>query len=853
MKHSTSYISDHLLPVIALAFIGGIALAPLIDLATTYPSYCKTALLGALTLLAILHLLKRSRLFICLLMPVVVAIGWYHGSVQLQLPINKNHIYHKIKTKTDVVLIGTMATMAGYDGRTSLVIIKAQNLRIKDDTELIATQGEVLLRLQGPWPDNLSPGDTLAIRTELKRPDSFRTPGVFDYAQYLARKDIWITGFVSSPLFLHKVARPRSWLNTLRYLPERLRTKIGKQIDSAVSSDKSGIYRAILLGDRSHVDKDTLEIFKASGTMHILAISGLHMAVIGTLLYAGFFWLFSRSEKLLLNFTVKKWAAFFSLPVLLGYGLLAGMNTPVFRAVIMSSLVIIAICSNRQKSPSTLLAFAALLILIIDPLQLFTASFQLSFAAITGILFLLPVLKKLLDDKNAQFSTLSIRQKVVNWLTAGLLVSLVANLATFPITLYFFNRFSLAGPLANLIIEPLICFWSLGAGFLSIFFIFIHPEISSFLLQMGELGLDAAIHVAAFFSSWSFSTIWLTTPPVSLILIYFVALIVFAYSSRKKAWISLPALITLAGCFWLFFYPLKQNSAESTGSFHITYLDVGQGSATLLEYPSGFRVLIDGGGSSFTATTVGERIIAPFLWKRGIRKIDAIAITHPDADHYNGLEFIIRHFSPKTLWVRDTEGHDGNFKRLIHLAEQQGLDLFIPRANDRMLEAEESLICVTNLADQENTSENNGSRNSGNSGLILKACTEQLCALFPGDIGRNREHLLVAEGFDVAADILLSPHHGSITSNSSQFLTAVDPKYLLVSAGRSSKGFFPHKGLAKECDKQQIDLFTTSDMGTLQIIGRKNGYQLYGYKRKEGNPLFSYSPILLDEKTFTPP
>lgn len=852
MKPPASYISDHLLPVITLAFISGIALAPLIDPAMTDSCYWKVALFSFLALLFILLLCKKSKLFICLLLPLVVALGCYHGSLQLHLPVDKNHIYYSIKTKTDLVLIGTMATMAGFDGRTSQVTIKAQGIRIKDDPELITTQGKVLLRLQGSWPDDLAPGDTLAIRTELNRPDSFRTPGGFDYTQYLAQRDIWITGFVNSPLFLHKITVTQSLLHRLRYLPERIRTKIGNQIDSSVPPDKSGIYRAILLGDCSHVDADTLEIFKGSGTMHILSISGLHMAVIGTILYAIFFWVFSRSEKLLLNFTVKKWAAFLSLPVLLSYGLLAGMNTPVFRAVIMSSMVIIAICSNRQKYPSALLAFAAMLILIVDPLQLFTPSFQLSFAAITGILFLLPILKNLLGHATEAVSPLSVGQKIFNWIIAGLLVSLVADLATAPITLFFFNRFSLVGPLANLIVEPLICLWSLLAGFLSIFFIFIQPEISSFLLQAGALGLDAAIHCAAFFSTWPFSTLWLPTPPLGLILLYFIALIVFACSGRKKKWLSLPACLTLAACVWLFFHPLRQGSTESSSSFRITYLDVGQGSATLLEYPSGFRVLIDGGGSSFTTTTVGERIIAPFLWKKGIRRIDAVAITHPDADHYNGLEFIIKQFSPKILWVRDTEGHDANFKRLIHLAEHYGMIPFIPEAGDRLLKGEESLVCVTNLANRENSTENNKSRDNGNSGLILKACTGQLCALFPGDISRNTEHSLVGEGFDVQAEFLLSPHHGSITSNSHQFLAAVAPKYLLVSAGRAAKGYFPHKGLAKQCDNQQIGFLTTSGQGTLQIIAEEGGYRLYGYGRKNDNPLLSYIPVLLDENTFTP-
>ena len=731
-----------------------------------------------------------------------------------------------------------------------MITIEAKSIRIKESAKLLPTKGKILLRLQGPWPEELLPGDTLAIRTDLGRPDSFRTPGVFDYAQYLARKGIWITGFVRSPLFLHKLSEKQSLLHTLRYLPERVRTTIGRQIDAAVPGEQSGVYRAILIGDKSHLDEKTQEIFKGSGTMHILAISGLHMAIIGTLLYAGIFWILSRSEKLLLRFTLKKWAAFLSLPVLCGYGLLAGMNTPVFRAVIMSSIVIISICTNRQKSPGALLAFAAMLILIIDPLQLFTASFQLSFTAIIGIIFLLPVLKRLLSDANEAFSSLSLEKKILNWIIAGFLVSLVANLATGPIALYFFNRFSLVGPVANLMIEPLICLLSLAMGFISIPFVYIKPEIASLLLQAGAIGLDAAMHAAAFFSSLSFSTIWLPTPPFWLILIYYFILIVFASSHRKKRRETLLYIACLSLCVLLFFHPVQQYR-RGEDYFKISYLDVGQGTATLVEYPSGIKILIDGGGSSFSTTSVGERVIAPFLWKKGIQKLDAVAITHPDADHYNGLGFILDHFSPGILWVRDKKGHDDKYKNLIRQASNNLVSVSIPVKNQYLVAGLESLKCIANISDEEAGFKSTNSRNEENTGIVLKACTFQICALFPGDIGRSREKSLVVEGLDLKANVLLSPHHGSITSNSSEFLAAVSPNLLLVSSGRSSKGYFPHRGLAKDCQDRKIDLFTTSDQGTLQIISKQGGYQLFGYKRVNDNPLSNFHPVLLNEKTIT--
>ncbi len=369
------------------------------------------------------------------------------------------------------------------------------------------------------------------------------------------------------------------------------------------------------------------------------------------------------------------------------------------------------------------------------------------------------------------------------------------------------------------------------------------------MLQVGALGLDAAMHAAAFFSSFSFSTIWLPTPPLWLILIYFVILIVSACLGWKKKWLSLLPLLALSVCIFHFIYPPSQYLRKDDAPFQISFLDVGQGTATLLEYPSGFHLLIDGGGSSFATTTVGERVIAPFLWSKGIREIDAIVITHPDADHYNGLGFIIEHFNPKTLWVRDKDGHDDNFKNFIRLAEKDKVSISIPGKNQNLLKGFESLQCIANISGDEIDSEITDSRSKGNSGLVLKACSGQFCTIFPGDIGRSRERSLVSQGLNLKADILLAPHHGSITSNSSEFLSAVSPKYLLVSAGRSSKGYFPHKGLAKECTDRRIDLFTTSDQGTLEIISKPDGYKLYGYKRKSANPLSAYHQVFLSKKT----
>lgn len=839
-------IDDNLLVANALSFICGIFFAP--HLMFTASTVTHLGLLLALLLisLVVLQSFSRTRLLLLMLPLFFIGLGCFHTLLHLRVPSDKRHIYHHVREKRELVVIGTMAAMAKFDGRMSHVPLTVNKLQYRQNDRLTPASGTILLQLQGPWPEACQPGDMLAVRGAFKRPTSYRTPGGFDYAQYLARRGIWVTGFVRSPGFLQKLSSAPTFIQKLKYLPERLRTRLGNHIDRAVGTGGGNVYRAILIGDRSRVDDTTLETFKGSGTMHILAISGMHMAVIGSLVYGCIYFILSRSEHLLLRCPVKKWAAFSSLPVLLGYALLAGLSTPVARAVAMSSIVIISICTDRRKSPGPLVAFAALLLLFFDPLQLFSTSFHLSFSAVIAIMFLLPTLQRLFFGDRRDSTQKQEKPKLAHWFLAAFLVSLAATVATAPISIFAFNRFSPIGLLANLIVEPLICLWSLPAGFLAILFSPVFPEISTLLLKAGNLGLQAALQVTDFCSSFSFSTIWLATPPTVLLILYYIILIVFAvcgYQSTRRAIVCI-ALLLLCVLFFRKPMAMKPFGQHSTDLI-VSYLDVGQGSATLVEFPSGLRVLIDGGGGSFGLANVGKHVIAPFLWQKGIDHLDAVVITHPDADHYNGLGFILKHFTPDSLWIRDRLGHDENFKNLLHLAHRKQVPVIIPKAHQKIGSKRNFISCIANthLGEHSRTDTKVGTRS--NSGLVLKSCSGEFCALFPGDIEKEEERLLVTANYDLRAKILLAPHHGSATSSTPGFLRAVSPDYVIVSARKSSVGHFPHDKVLEECARQQITLLSTAEEGTIELIATQGGYRFYGFDRGTDNPLYPMRSILL--------
>lgn len=845
MRKTTQLLSENLLVLITICFSAGIIFSRQIRYSDNELVFLHPLLLLLLLLTLLLCFSKKNELLVWLVLFISGGIGFHHNHSIMQSPDSPSHIFNQVTDKTEIVLVGTLLRMVTFNGRNSRVIVEAESIRFEFSDQLLPTHGKVSLSFKGNWPKQYIPGDKLVIRCSAKRPTSFNTPHSFDYAQYLATQHIWITGFVRSHMFIHKLDQAPGIYHRLYFLPERLRTKLGEQIDNSLEKDAAAMYRAVLLGDRSPLDKAILESFKGSGTMHILAISGLHMAVIGTLLFTTLYWLLSRSEYLLLRCTVQKWAAFICMPFLIGYSLLTGMNAPVMRAVIMSCIIIAAIVTNRKNTPAALVALAALVILVSNPLQLYTVSFQLSFSAIISILFILPTVKLLVGQApDSTHQKVSVLQKCTHWLLAGFIVSVTATLGTAPLLLSNFNRVSIIGPVANLIIEPLICMWSLPLGFISILITSLSPEMSSFLLHIGSYGLTLASSSANFFSSLPYSSIWLPSPPLWVVVLYYVALIILATQSTKRLWFMRASLVFLAVSI-LLMVSQDRIIRKKPSTFQLTFLDVGQGNSTLMEYPTGERVLVDGGGSSYGSQSVGEQVIAPFLWKNGIGKIDAIVITHPDADHYNGLSFLVKHFSPTFIWVSDTKGHDDNFKDLIELSQKHSVQLIIPERGQRMDLSGVDFQCVANLISSRQNDPRQQQGSLRNLGIILRAGTASLKALFPGDIGVASEQELIEEGYDIQADILQSPHHGSKTSNSIEFLEAVSPKFLIVSAGHYGKGYFPHPGLEEDCRSRNITMLTTASEGTITIKSEDKRYKVFRTGRYDDNIFFPLEPILV--------
>lgn len=841
--------SNHLLVFITIAFISGMSFGHslrLSDEATSVILFSVFVLLGLLTVLLLTKLNKTVIIFLPLLF---FCLGVLQVLSALEKPKARDHIYNQVPSPADAVVVGTMVEMPQFDGRTSKTTIKVEAIRFKSQSYLHPSHGNILLRILGIWPPHHRPGDKLAVRVKLKRPNSYFSPGSFDYARYLAQKNIWVTGFLKSPLLVEQVEFSPGLLHRLRYLPEKVRMAFGAFLNQKLPDHQSSLYRAVLLGDRSAIAPSVLETFKASGTLHILAISGIHMAVTGTLLYLLIYWVLSRSEMLLLSISVHKSASLICLPFLIFYALLAGMNSPVTRAIAMSFIVIWAVVTRKTKSPSTLLGAAALMILVLDPLQLFTISFQLSFCAVAGILFVLPALNRYILPGNPSPKKLRILHTPLRWLTAMILVSLVAILVTAPLSILSFHRIAPVGIIANIAVEPLLCLWTLPLGIVSIPASYFSPEIAEWLLKLGTFGIDGAVLLVKFFSSLPYATIWLASPPTILIFIYYfglVAIFLPINHSIKSLFISCLLFLASALCMFIPSLPITTKLRGDTQLSQVSFLDVGQGSATLFQLKSGEKILVDGGGSSFSKVTVGERVIGPYLWQYGIKRLDMLIITHPDSDHYNGLQFVIEHFRPKTIWTRSFEEVAEDFNSLLKSAQAGGAKLDVPTAGDKLNFGSDSIECLYNFSQSQKTVAFNTKRDQENAGIIFKACLSKECILLPGDIDTEAEKHLTNLSLNLRSTTLLAAHHGSKNSNSVEFLDAIAPDYLIVSAGRNNTNHFPHKSLLPKCSDRDIELVNTAVSGTIILSENKGTSQIYIQRRHNNNPLYPPETTMLE-------
>ena len=737
---------------------------------------------------------------------------------------------------------------------------------LADDHHTRAVVGKLRVTVVGERPA-VAVGDVIRFNSRMRSITNFNNPGGFDYRRYMAFKSIWATAYVGSDRLTVIDQQP---VRGMTGLIDDLRITFSKLIDPFGNGQSRAVLRALIIGDRTQVSPEMRQAFNRSGVGHLLAISGLHIGIVATVAFAFFQILTVRVKVLLWRAATRKVAALLSLVPVLIYGVVAGFSPSTQRAVIMVAVFLLAFLFESEQDPLNSLALAALLILVIDPPSLFSISFQLSFSAVLAIIL---GLSRFLNRGVRQKHPLkkSWYRRLQHKLVIFFLVSLLAICGSLPLVAYYFNQISLVGLVANFFVVPLIGFIVVPLGLVALFVTPFSIALASWCLQASLFVLSYALRMVTFFADLPWAAIKIITPSLLEIVCYYILGWALFYWHRSEA-LSVPIPQPPVGAgdenmaadspqaqaggrsgwqrrpFAKFFTGSRPGGSGNRAmaasvvvlvsfvmvldtswwlyqrfwhtNLRATIIDVGHGSASLLELPGGYTVLVDGGGFSDNSTfDVGQRIIAPFLWRKKIRTVDTLILSHPNSDHLNGLIYIARHFNVKNIWTTNESSQTRGYAKLMDVIALQDIENFkfvnLPRRQCIENVQLDILYPPPNfleLKDAQNW------RNPNNNSLVLKASYKSISFLFPGDIMAEAERELVnLAGNSLSSTVLIAPHHGSKTSSSQSFLNAVAPEVVVISSRRNNRFKLPHPAVLKRYISQGCKIWRTDIHGAVQI------------------------------------
>ena len=676
------------------------------------------------------------------------------------------------------------------------------------------SRGIILLTVNGIL-DHLETGDPIRFVSRLHPIEGYHNPGGYDFQRVMARQGIRVAGFLEQPDLL-VISGPNHTIGKrLSFLAARFR--VNALIDAHIPPPLNGIARALLTGDQSKISPEIREAFNQAGVAHLLAFSGLNLGLVGGLAFFFFRYLLSLSETALLYLNVRFWALVGSFVPVAGYALLAGLSPPVSRALLMVTLVFLALLLKKQSDLLNNLALAALILLLLSPSSLFRPSFQLSFVSVWAIGYLLPKLWPPAGNPEKPDPSWGYRGLLYLW---GIFcVSLVSQLATLPVVAWWFHQISFIGLISNLLLVPLTGVFVVPLGLLAIVFSPFFPWGTAFLFNIVALLLEWTWGITHFFASLPGAFISFPRPYWPEIFFYFSALFIL-FNRRKIPRASWALGLTLAGLLLAFSFP-QIKTVLGLRPLALTFLDVGHGSAVLVEFPGGENLLVDGGGSPNPAFDLGERVVSPFLRQKKIFSLDTVVSTHPHPDHLNGLPFILEKFIVKEFWWNGERADSEVFSRLEDLIQRKKIPTFQPRAGWTKNFGEVRVRILHPEPALPQRSEAFNWHEQNNHSLVLQIDYQGQRVLLPADIEAAVENSLLDRGPVLQSQILQVPHHGSLTSSQPAFIEAVAPRWAVFSARGSVRFPVPHPEILRRYLEKGVKILRTDQEGAIRFSYRK--------------------------------
>ncbi|MFO1379541.1 MAG: DNA internalization-related competence protein ComEC/Rec2 [Chitinivorax sp.] len=664
-----------------------------------------------------------------------------------------------------------------------------RGVRLRAEVESVAPAGAQVprhIQLSDYAAERLQqyrPGQRWQVTVRLKRPHATLNPHNFDAESWMLQQNIRATGYIRSARLLDtQVWQPACLLHRLRdQLRHSMQTTLG-------SRPYAGLVIALVVGDQQAIPQTQWTLFARTGLTHLVSISGLHISLVAGLLAAATFRLWRRSPSLPLRLPARKAALLAGGATALGYALLAGFSVPTQRTLYMLLIAGWALWSGRSLSVWLILCLALACVALLDPWAVLAPGFWLSFGAVAWLVW-----------------AGSNRLRPPHWLRHWLNLQWALTLGLAPALLLLFQQLPLVAPLANALAIPLI-------GSIATPLCLLGAAFPPALLPAHWL-IEQTMQPIGWLASWP-PLLWQQPepPPWALLLALPACIWLTLPRGWPARWLALPALLPL---LW------PPQSPLASGSYRLTMLDIGQGTAVVIR--TAHRSLLYDTGPAFSSEAdSGNRSILPYLRGEGVAQLDGLVLSHDDTDHTGGAASVLG--GMPTGW-------------LLH--SLPGRSPLLARPGTRPLAClagqrwQWDGVSFTTLAPTA-ASLSRADLKDNDRSCVIRVSAACGTALLTADIERGSEQqLLAGQAALLPADVLLVPHHGSKTSSGEDFVAAVAPRYALVSAGYRNRYGHPRADVLQRYYQQHSEILRTDRDGAVEMSCTDQGWELQRWRTQQ--------------------
>ena len=707
-------------------------------------------------------------------------------------------------------------------------------------SKLQASSGTVRLTVVGA-PASVRVGDEVRVAGALRFARNFGDPGEFDYAGYLARQGIAATMVLN--------ASGRARLAVIGYRREfpasqiaAIRARIGGFIDANLAGEERAEMRALVIGDRGGIGEALRERFALTGLAHVLVISGLHLGFVAAAAFALVRLMMMLFPALTARGYANKAAALAAALAASAYAAIAMPHVSTARALVMVLAYTLAVIADRARALLASLALAAIVICLALPGSTADIGFQLSFASVLAIVLgmrrFAPWWRRRFGIRDPAEHTPRRIPRAAAAIAGYVAVSFWALVGVAPLTAYHFNQFSAVGVIANSVVVPIMAVGGVILGLMACLIGMIAPALGAPLLIVAGWSLAAGTWLAGWFARWPAAYFRIFTPtPFEIAIVYGSLLLWLTRPIERSAMNPLPqpsaqsSVRWRRACFAILAVMLAADAGWWThdrwfaSGLRVTFLSVGEGDAAVVRFGGGRVMLIDAGGAWPGGFDFGERIVSRYLWREKIMRVDYLVVSHPDLDHFGGMAFIARNFSPREFWVTSALKPEPMYTALMAEVVAEKIPLRIVDSSMRpLMLGGASVRCLGPAPDEAATRDNNLS-------MVLRIAQGSQSVMFTGDIEAAGERALLARtpAPMLAATVLKAPHHGSRTSSSSAFVAAVRPQVVVLSLGYRNPFGFPAPEVVDRYVAAGARVFRTDRSGAVSMDFRQDPILVRAY------------------------